>query len=33
MKITDIIEKKKQGGILTDEEIKFFIDGVMNGFI
>ncbi len=33
MKITDIIEKKKQGGILTDEEIKFFIDGVMNSSI
>ncbi len=33
MKIIDIIEKKKKGGILTEEEIKFFISGVMNGSI
>ena len=33
MKIIDIIEKKKKGESLTEEEIKFFIDGVMNGSI
>ncbi len=33
MKITNIIEKKKQGGILKEEEIKFFIEGVMNGTV
>ncbi len=33
MKIIDIIEKKKKGEALTDAEIKFFIDGVMNGSI
>ena len=33
MKIIDIIEKKKLGSALTEEEIKFFIDGVMNGSI
>lgn len=33
MKIIDIIEKKKKGFALTEEEIKFFIDGVMNGSV
>ncbi len=33
MKITDIIEKKKKGLSLNEEEIKFFINGVMNGSI
>lgn len=33
MKIIDIIEKKKKGGSLTEQEIKFFIDGIMNGSI
>ncbi len=33
MKITDIIEKKKTKQELTKEEIKFFIDGIMNGSI
>lgn len=33
MKIIDIIEKKKQGKNLSEEEIKFFIDGVMSGDI
>lgn len=33
MKIVDIIEKKKLGNTLTDDEIKFFIDGIMNGSI
>ena len=27
MKMIDIIEKKKRGGILTKEEICFFVDG------
>ena len=31
MKIVDIIEKKKKGFNLTEEEIKFFIEGIMNG--
>ena len=33
MKIIDIIEKKKTGKELTEEEIKFFIDGIMKGSI
>ena len=33
MKIIDVIEKKKKGGALTEEEIKFFIDGIMKGSI
>ena len=33
MKIIDIIEKKKKGGVLNEEEIKFFINGVMTGSI
>lgn len=33
MKIIDIIEKKKKGLSLTEEEIKFFIDGIMNNSV
>ena len=33
MKIIDVIEKKKKGFELTEEEIKFFIDGIMNNSI
>lgn len=33
MKIIDIIEKKKKGQELSQEEIKFFIDGIMNNSI
>jgi pyrimidine-nucleoside phosphorylase len=33
MKIVDIIEKKKKGEVLTENEIKFFIDGIMSGAI
>ncbi len=33
MKIIDVIEKKKKGNALTEEEIKFFIDGIMKGSI
>ena len=33
MKITDIIEKKKRGFALTEEEIYFVVDGAMNGSI
>lgn len=33
MKIIDIIEKKKNGLSLTEEEIKFFISGVTNNLI
>ena len=33
MKIVDVIEKKKKGLALTEEEIKFFIDGIMNGTV
>ncbi|MBE7704620.1 MAG: thymidine phosphorylase [Cyanobacteria bacterium SIG29] len=33
MKIVDIIEKKKKGLTLTEEEIKFFIDGIMDNSI
>ena len=33
MKIIDIIEKKKKGGVLTEDEIKFFINGIMDNSI
>ena len=33
MKITDLIEKKKHGENLTEEEIRFFVDGYVNGGI
>ena len=33
MRINDIIEKKRDGGALTEEEIKFFIDGYTNAEI
>ena len=33
MRMFDIIKKKRDGGELTTEEIKFFIDGVTNGTI
>lgn len=33
MKMTDLIDKKKNGGILTKEEIDFFIDGYVKGDI
>lgn len=33
MRIVDVIEKKKKGLALTEEEIKFFIDGIMNGTV
>lgn len=33
MKIIDIIENKKKGKELTEQEIKFFIDGIMAGSI
>ncbi len=33
MKIVDIIEKKKKGFALSQEEIKFFIDGIMDNSI
>lgn len=33
MKIIDLIEKKKTGIALSEEEIKFFIDGIMQGSI
>lgn len=33
MRMYDIIEKKRDGGELTDEEIKFFVSGVSDGSI
>ncbi|MDD7305348.1 MAG: pyrimidine-nucleoside phosphorylase [Peptoniphilaceae bacterium] len=33
MRFVDIIEKKKENQVLTDEEIQFFIDGVTNNTI
>lgn len=33
MRMYDIIEKKRDGGVLSDEEIKFFIDGYTKGEI
>ena len=31
MRIVDLIEKKKHGGVHTKEEIKFIIDSLMDG--
>ena len=33
MNMYDIIYKKREGGILTNEEIEFFIDGYTSGSI
>ncbi len=33
MKISEIIMKKRDGGVLTKEEIQFFIDGIVSGSI
>ena len=33
MRMYDIIEKKRDGCALSDEEIRFFIDGYTNGVI
>ncbi|HHW47250.1 MAG TPA: pyrimidine-nucleoside phosphorylase [Clostridiaceae bacterium] len=33
MRMYDIIKKKRDGGVLTDEEIKFFVEGYTNGRI
>jgi len=33
MRTYDIIKKKRDGGVLTDEEIKFFVEGYTNGKI
>ncbi|MHC5251512.1 pyrimidine-nucleoside phosphorylase [Listeria kieliensis] len=33
MRMIDVIDHKRNGGELTDEEIQFFVDGVVNGTI
>ena len=33
MRMYDILAKKRDGGILTDEQIQFFIDGYVSGAI
>ena len=33
MRMYDIIAKKKNGAVLTDEEIAFFVNGYTNGTI
>ena len=33
MRMVDLIEKKRDGGVLSDEEIRFIIDGFTKGEI
>ncbi len=33
MRMVDVIDHKRNGGVLTNEEIKFFVDGVVDGSI
>ena len=33
MRMVDLIEKKRDGGILTDDEIRFIIQGFTDGSV
>lgn len=33
MRMLDVIDAKRNGGVLTDEQIQFFVDGVVDGSI
>ncbi len=33
MRMVDVIDHKRNGEVLTNEEIKFFVDGVVDGSI
>ena len=33
MRMVDIIDTKRNSGVLSDEQLQFFIDGVVNGTI
>ena len=33
MRMVDLIEKKRDGGVLTDDEIRFIIQGFTDGSI
>lgn len=33
MRMVDIIDTKRNGGVLSDEQLQFFVDGVVNGTI
>ena len=33
MRMVDIIDTKRNGGTLSDEQLQFFVDGVVDGSI
>lgn len=31
MRMVDVIDQKRNGGVLSDEQLQFFVDGVVDG--